>query len=248
MFRVVPKVLWDKRSPADEQNRILLAMRPVLVRAGDGSYVLVESGIGARRRDPKFIDMFDVREGPGLLASLAQAGVKPEQVSKVVLTHMHFDHIGGAHLLPNAKLVVQKGELDDSYAQCDLCKASYIESDWKALKDAGRIEIVDGTAEIAPGVTVQVTGGHTRAHQIVRFESGGRRGVFWGDLIPQAAHIRPNWVMAYDLFPMQVWEAKKELVERAVSEKWVNVIYHEPHTPFGTICKDGRDFRVEAIS
>src|SRR5262249_52472487 len=99
MFRVVPQVLWEKRCPPDELNRILLAMRPLLVRAGDGSWVLVESGIGARRRDAKFIDMFDVREGPGLAASLAEAGVKPEEISKVVVTHMHFDHIGGVTAL-----------------------------------------------------------------------------------------------------------------------------------------------------
>lgn len=259
MFRVVPKALWERKSPADEQNRILLAMRPVLVRAADGTWVLVESGIGARRRDPKFLDMFDVREGAGLAASFAEAGVRPEDVSKVVVTHMHFDHIGGVVTVgpngksrlaqfPNAKLVVQKGELDDSGANCDLCKASYVEEDWKLLRDAGKLEVVDGDAEIAPGISVQRTGGHTRAHQIVRFESGGKKGAFWGDLIPQAAHLRPHYVMAYDLYPVAVWEAKKELVERAVSERWLNVFYHEPTTPFGHVCKDGRDYRVEAIS
>jgi glyoxylase-like metal-dependent hydrolase (beta-lactamase superfamily II) len=259
MFRVVPKNLWEKRAPADDQNRILLGMRPLLVRAGDGTWVLVESGIGAKRRDPKFLDMFDVREGPGLGASLAEAGVRPEEISKVVVTHMHFDHVGGAVVVgpdgrsrlahfPNAKLVVQKGELDDSGANCDLCKASYVEDDWKVLREQGKLEVVDGACEVAPGVRVQVTGGHTRCHQIVRLSSGGREACFWGDLLPTAAHVRPHYVMAYDLYPMAVWEAKKELVEKAVSEKWINVFYHEPHTPFGTLCKDGRDFRVEAIS
>ena len=259
MFRVVPRALWEKRCPPDAQNRILMAMRPLLVRAGDGSWVLVETGIGARRREPKFIDMFDVHEGAGLAASLAEAGVRPDEISKVVVTHMHFDHIGGVVVagpdgrsrlaqFPNARLVVQKGEFEDAYAQCDLCKASYVEDDWKLLRESGKLDVIDGDVEVAPGIRVQVTGGHTRAHQIVRFSSGGREGVFWGDLIPMAAHVRPHYVMAYDLYPVAVWEAKKELVERAVSERWLNVIYHEPTTPFGTLCKDGRDFRVEAIS
>lgn len=259
MFRVVPKALWEKRNPSDEQNRILLAMRPLLVRAADGRWVLVESGIGARKRDPKFLDMFDVREGPGIAASFAEAGVRPEEVSKVVVTHMHFDHIGGVVTVgedgksrlaqfPNATLVVQAGELEDSGAQCDLCKASYVEDDWRLLREAGKLEVVPGDAEVAPGVRVQVTGGHTRAHQIVRLDSLGKKGVFWGDLIPTVSHVRPHYVMAYDLYPVAVWEAKKELVERAVEERWLSVFYHEPRTPWGRICKDGRDFRLEAIS
>ena len=253
MFRVIPRVLWEARCPADEKNRILLAMRPLLVRAEDGSYVLVESGIGAARRDARFRDMFDVREGPGLLASLAETGVRPDQIAKVVVTHMHFDHIGGllgadrTPLFPNARLVVQAGELEDAYAQCDLCKASYVEEDWRALKESGRLEVVEGDAEVAPGVRVVKTGGHTRAHQIVRFSSQGREGVFWGDLIPTAAHLRPHYVMAYDLYPVACWEAKKELVPRSVDERWVHVFYHDPVAPLGRVARDGRDFRVEGI-
>lgn len=248
MFRVVPRVLWEKLCPPDEKNRIQMAMRPLLVRAGDGSYVLVETGIGARRRDPKFVDMFEVREGPGLVASLEAAGVRPEQVSKVILTHLHFDHVGGLADLPNARLVVQEEELEDSYAGCDLCKASYIETDWKAVRDAGRVDVVRGEAEVAPGVRVVKTGGHTRAHQIVRLSSGGQEGVFWGDLVPMAAHLKPHFVMAYDLYPVACWEAKRELVPRAVAEGWLSVFYHEPAAPFGRVVRDGRDFRVEAIS
>lgn len=256
MFRVVPRVLWEKRCPPDEQNRILLAMRPVLVRAADGSWVLIESGIGARRRDAKFKTMFDVREGPGIEAGLAEVGVRPEDISKVVVSHMHFDHIGGVVSVeagerrlrfPNAKLVVQKGELEDSGAQCDLCKASYVEDDWKLVRERERIIIIDGDGEIAPGIKVRKTGGHTASHQIVELGSGRERGVFWGDLIPTSAHLRPHWVMAYDLYPMQCWEAKKELVARAVEERWVSVFYHDPVSPFGRVIPDGKDYRVEAM-
>jgi glyoxylase-like metal-dependent hydrolase (beta-lactamase superfamily II) len=248
MFRVIPRVLWENRCPPDERNRILLAMRPVLVRALDGSWVLVESGIGAARRDPKFKDMFDVREASPLEASFASLGVRPDEVSKIVVTHMHFDHVGGIAPFANAKLVVQKGELEDAYAGCELCKASYVEQDWKALKDSGRLEVVDGDREVAPGISVVKTGGHTRAHQIVRFSSRGEEGAFWGDLIPTSAHLRPHYVMAYDLYPVDCWRAKKELVPRAVEEGWTNVFYHDPVSPLGRVRPDGRDFRVEAPS
>lgn len=258
MFRVVPKVIWEKRCPPDAQNRILLAMRPLLVRAEDGTLVLVESGIGARRRDKKFRDMFDVREGPGIEAGLDAIGARPEDVSAVVVTHMHFDHIGGVVLaddpagprrlrFPNARLFVQRGELEDSRAGCDLCKASYVEDDWRLVEERGQIAVVDGAAEVAPGVSVEVTGGHTASHQIVRVRSGGRDAVFWGDLIPTSAHIRPHYVMAYDLDPIRAWGAKRELVPRAVEESWVSVFYHDPETPFGRVVPDGRDYRVEAV-
>lgn len=248
MFRVIPRVLWESRCPPDEKNRILLAMRPVLVRALDGSYVLVESGIGATRRDPKFKDMFDVREAEPLEASFAKAGVRPEQVSLIVVTHMHFDHVGGVQGFPNAKLVVQRGELEDAYAGCELCKASYVEPDWKPLKEQGRLEVVDGDVAVAPGISVVKTGGHTRSHQIVRFSSNGQEGVFWGDLIPTSAHLRPHYVMAYDLYPVDCWQAKKELVPRAIEERWTNVFYHDPVSPLGRVRPDGRDYRVEAVS
>jgi glyoxylase-like metal-dependent hydrolase (beta-lactamase superfamily II) len=246
MFRVVPKVLWEQRCPADERNRILLAMRPLLVRALDGTYVLVESGIGARRRDPKFREMFSVQEDEGLGASLARAGVSPEQISKVVLTHMHFDHAGGIGELPRARLFIQRGEFEDAYAGCDLCKASYVEEDWKALREQDRIVLLDGDAEVAPGIRVVVTGGHTRFHQIVRLSSDGEEGVFLGDLVPTSAHVRPHYVMAYDLYPVTCWEAKRDLIPRAIEERWLCIFYHDPVTPLGRIRKDGREFRVEA--
>ena len=253
MFRVVPKALWERRCPADERNRILLALRPLLVRAEDGTWILVESGIGARRRDARFREMFDVREGPGLDAGLAAAGARAEDVSLVIVTHLHFDHVGGVVTddaarprFPNARLVVQKGELEDSGAGCDLCRASYVEDDWRALRSEGRLVIVDGDAEVAKGVSVRVTGGHTASHQIVEVASGGERAVFFGDLVPTSAHLRPHYVMAYDLYPVRCFEAKRELVARAVEERWLSVFYHDPATPFGRVVADGRDYRVEA--
>src|SRR5262249_28231175 len=154
----------------------------------------------------------------------------------------------GKPRFPNARLVLQKGELDDAYAGCDLCKASYVEEDWKLLREHELVNVVDGDADIAPGVRVVKTGGHTASHQIVEVGTGHSKAVFWGDLIPTSAHIRPHWVMAYDLYPMRVWEAKRELVARAVEQKWVSVFYHDPVSPFGVVVPDGKDFRVEAVS
>lgn len=252
MFRVVPRVLWERQHPPDALNRIRLAMRPLLVRT-PGATVLVDAGIGPELRDATFRERLGVEEGPGLLEQLQARGVTPEQVDLVVLTHMHFDHGGGlvgpdgAPRFPNARVVVQGREWEDAHDDCPLCRASYVASDYRTLEEADLLERLDGDAELTPGVSVQVTGGHTRAHQIVKVQGGGRTAVFWGDLIPTAAHLRPHYVMAFDLYPVQAWEAKRDLLAQALEEEWVHAFYHEPHQPLGTVRREGRDYRVEPL-
>jgi glyoxylase-like metal-dependent hydrolase (beta-lactamase superfamily II) len=250
MFRVVPRALWEKVAPPDALNRIALAMRPLLVRVA-GRTVLVETGIGPEKRDATFSERIALRAGPPLEEQLASLGVAPEQVDTVVVTHLHFDHAGGLvrqdgrPRFPRAKVVVQQDELDDAAADCPLCKASYVKDDWAGLADL--LAPVSGDAEVAPGVRVARTGGHTRGHQVVHVEGGGAHLVFWGDLLPTAAHLRPHWVMAYDLFPMDAWAAKRDLLPRALEEGWVHALYHEPGPGLGRLVQDGRDPRLVAV-
>jgi glyoxylase-like metal-dependent hydrolase (beta-lactamase superfamily II) len=252
MYRVVPKVLWERGAPADDRNRITLAMRPLLVRTGDET-ILIETGIGPRRRDAKFSEMCAIEPGPGIESGLEALGLTPSDVTRIVLTHMHFDHGGGllgetGLRFPKAVVTVQAGELEDSDEGCPLCKASYLADDYAPVRDAERFHVVSGDTELVPGLSVEVTGGHTRAHQIVKLSAGGETLAFWGDLIPTHLHLRPHYVMAYDLYPRQSWEAKKRLVPQAVEEKWVNVFYHDPEAPLGVAVADGRKFRIEPLA
>lgn len=253
MYRVVPKALWERKSPADDRNRIQMAMRPLLVRAGE-EVILIESGIGPERRDAKFSDQCAIEPGPGIEAGLSELGLDASSITKVVLTHMHFDHGGGlldangGLRFPNATIVVQKDELEDSAEGCPLCRASYVEVDYAPIEEAHRFEVVEGDCEIAPGVKLEVTGGHTRAHQIARVEAGGETAVFWGDLIPTHLHLRPHYVMAYDLYPRDSWEAKRRLVPQAVEEGWFNIFYHDPEAPLGRAVADGRSYRIEPLA
>lgn len=251
MFRVVPRALWEKVAPPDARNRVRLAMRPMLVRAA-GRVVLVDTGIGPERRDAAFADRVGLEPAPPLEAQLGALGLEPGDVDQVVLTHLHFDHAGGllradgAPRFPRARVVVQRQELEDAAADCPLCRASYVQDDWRALVD--RMDLLDGDAEVAPGVRVQRTGGHTRGHQVVRVDGphGGPGVVFWGDLVPTAAHLQPHWVMGFDLFPMDAWAAKRDLLPPAIDAGWVHALYHEPATPFGRVVGEGRGQRVVA--
>jgi glyoxylase-like metal-dependent hydrolase (beta-lactamase superfamily II) len=251
MFRVVPRALWEKVAPPDAQNRVSLAMRPLLVRTRT-STIIVDTGIGAERRDATFLERLAVRAGPPLEEQLAALGVAPDEVDRVVLTHLHFDHAGGLlredgrPRFPRARVAVQEDELADAGADCPLCKASYVKDDWRAIE----FDLLEGDAELTPGLRVVRTGGHTRAHQVVRVDGGGQTLVAWGDLVPTAAHLRPHWVMGYDLYPVEAWTAKQALLPPAIAAGWIHVLYHEPERPLGRLVAtaDGRDHRVEALA
>jgi len=256
IFGVVPRVMWSALAPPDERNRVDLALRPLLVRTPEAT-VLVDVGIGPERRDPRFADRFGVAAGPGIEAGLAALGLGPGDVDRVVLTHMHFDHGGGlvrpgpdgepVLRFPSARVVVQRGELEDAGSDCRLCRASYVAEDYALVREAGRLEVVDGDVDLVPGVRLRVTGGHTRAHQLVEVTGGGETLVFWGDLIPTRAHLRPHYVMALDLYPVQAYEAKAALLEEAIAGGWVQVFYHDPELPIGRVRREGRGYVVTPL-
>jgi glyoxylase-like metal-dependent hydrolase (beta-lactamase superfamily II) len=236
LFRAVPRAAWARRCPPDAENRVLLALRPVLVRTPSVT-ALIDAGLGPDRRDAAFAARHDARPGRGLEA----LGVAPEQVDLVVLTHLHFDHAGGllrpdgTPRFPRARVVVQRAELEEAGSDCALCRASYVKDDWAALAP----EAVDGDAALAPGLRVIRTGGHTRGHQAVVVEGGGETLACWGDLVSTTAHLRPQWVTALDLYPMEAYAAKSTLLARAAREGWWSVQYHDPVLPLARLSAGG---------
>jgi glyoxylase-like metal-dependent hydrolase (beta-lactamase superfamily II) len=247
MFGVVPKAMWKDRTESDDRNRIHLAADPLLLQ-GNGRTILFE-GSTSFNFDEKKRDIYGVA-GEGLVADLERLGVAPGDVDLVVMTHLHFDHAGGlvrrggdgglVPTFPNARIAVQKGELEDSLNPPDIRAASYRTGDIELLREAGLFEPVEGKAVVADGIFVEPGKSHTRCHQTIRVGEKEDGVVFVGDLIPTSAHINPAWIMAYDLYPLDCAQVRKEFLARAEQEGWTLYFYHDPRFKAGTISRNER--------
>ena len=260
MFGVVPKPLWEKRIPADERNRIPLGLRCLLVETGD-ELVLIETGLGNKEND-KFRDIYGVDNAssdpahPDRLQQLVvEAGFRPEDVGIVVDTHLHFDHAGGNTFrdaegrvrvaFPSAKYHVQRGEWEWAHRANERTSASYLPDNYVPVMEAGQLELVEGDAEVVPGISVMRTPGHCPHHQSVLVRSGGETACFLADVIPTFAHLPLPWIMGYDVEPLVTLESKRALLKRATDERWLLVSTHDPFTAWGYAVADGKGVRLE---
>ena len=254
MFGIVPKPLWEKVTRVDDRNRIYLSLSTLLIRTGDHN-VLVDTGIGTKH-DEKFNGLYGIDHFTTVPESLKKIGLTVDDIDTVIISHLHFDHAGGATVrkngdvvptFPKASYVIQKGMWDEALEKNPRTMGSYMPDDFLPLEKAGRVRFVDGDTEVVPGVRVQKSGGHVKHHQVIFAESEGKKAIYWADLMPTTNHVRPAWVMGYDLFPHDVARMKQEMLERSAAEEWVNVFEHDPKTAMGYVRKDGRKYVVEPL-
>ncbi|HCS49322.1 MAG TPA: MBL fold metallo-hydrolase [Candidatus Aminicenantes bacterium] len=255
MFGVVPKTLWEKKCPADAQNRIRLALNSLLIKT-PAALVLVETGIGSKL-DRKFQDIYCVEQNPGLLGSLARLGFAPEEIDFVINTHLHFDHCGGNTIrdekgavvpaFPRARYIIQKGEWEWAMNPHEREKGSYQAENFRPLADFGLLRLVDGDAPVTEGVEVILAPGHTARHQCVKVVSGGKTLVYLGDLVPTSAHIGLAYGMSYDLHPLENLENKRKLYSQAVAEDWILAFVHDPVRYFGRVGKVNQKFEFRPL-
>jgi glyoxylase-like metal-dependent hydrolase (beta-lactamase superfamily II) len=254
MFGVVPKPLWERRAPADDRNRIRLAMRPLLVR-GERT-LIVDAGIGGKM-GAKAVEIYAIDRRVSLHDSLAAEGLTEAGVDIVLASHLHFDHAGGftrrddggalVPAFPRARYVARAAEYDDATHPHERNRASYLAENYVPLQEAAVLDLHDGDTEVMPGVRVVRTGGHTMHHQIVYLESEGRTAVFAADLIPTTAHVDSAWVMGYDLYPMDTFTFKRAFIREAIEREYLIFFEHDPDVAAGYIREAGGRRFVEPV-
>lgn len=254
MWGVVPRNLWAKLTPPAEDNTIRLALRPFLAER-DGLKVLIEGGIGDRW-DEKLRRIYRIEPTVTLPQSLAAAGVAPEEITHVVLTHCHWDHAGalveqrGGELVPRfarARHFAPAVEIAWASAPGHARSGSYRAEDIEPLTRAGLLEGYAGERELLPGLRAHVLGGHSDGSSVITLGEGDARAVFWGDVVPTAHHIQPPYIMAYDIDVVRSFEVRSEWLARAADGGWTCLYYHDEHTAFARLERDGRRYVSRSI-
>jgi len=252
MFGIIPKPVWEKKVSADKLNRVNMVTRSLLL-VNDEKKILIDTGNGTKWEE-KYKQIYDIKTDQyNIEKSLGKYGFSSEQITDVICTHMHFDHIGGntkiksgevVPTFPNAKYWIseENWKLANHPSQKDA--GSFIENDWKVLAENQMIEIIDGREPFIEGVETIVTHGHTPGllHPIV---SDGSNKLFYGaDIFPMVAHIPIPWVMAYDVQPVVTMEEKQKLLQKMEREDWILFFEHDPHIQACTVHKDGKHYKL----
>jgi glyoxylase-like metal-dependent hydrolase (beta-lactamase superfamily II) len=252
MFGVVPRPIWERTNPPDARNRIALAMRGLVIR-GRGVVAIVDCGAGDKMA-PKLADIYAIR-GPegGIDAALARHGLACEDVTHVLLTHLHFDHAGGSTRVrdgrvvptfPRARYVVQRRQLAWARSPSSRDRASYVADDFEPVAAAGLFQEVDGTFDVAPGLAVFPCSGHTPGHQGVRVTDGRETVLHLGDLLPTSSHLPVPFVMGYDLEPLGTCADKEAILGAAADGGHVVVFEHDPEVVAARIRRGAKSFEV----
>ena len=252
MFGIVPKPLWQKTNPSDEANRIKLATRNLLLTNGKRK-ILIDTGMGDKW-DEKSKSIYAVDQANSLEGSLNELSLKPEDVTDVILTHLHFDHTGGSTkfetgkpvpTFPNAKYYVQKKNYDWAINPSDRDKGSYMKDNFQPLMEEGVLEFIDGEEKFDDEIEFVIINGHTFAQQLIKISDSSNTILYCGDLFPTTSHIPLPYVMGYDLQPLITVEEKKKILTKAIDENWKIFFEHDPETALATIMKDGKGFKAK---
>lgn len=252
MFGIIPKPIWERKAPSDSLNRIEMVTRSLLL-CSDEKKILIDTGNGTKWEE-KYIDIYNIDTSRyNIENSLNKYGFNADDITDIICTHLHFDHVGGntkidngkiVPTFPNAKYWVTKEnwELANHPSQKD--SGSFIEHDWKVLAENGMIETINGNEPFIKGIDSYITQGHTAGllHPMI---SDGTKTLFYGaDIFPLAAHISIPWVMAYDVQPVVTMKEKESLLPKMQDEEWILFLEHDPKIQACTVHQEGKHFKM----
>jgi len=257
-FGIVPKELWEKEKPANARNRIKMSLTCPLIVTGK-ELVLVDTGLGNRLNEREQA-IYTPERGEGLRGNLRALGFAPEDVTGVILSHLHFDHVGGVidkstsgevrPVFTGARVYIQKREWELALAPPDERLAAAYRHAPECLRSLEKVELLDGDATITAEIRTAISGGHTSPHQCVIVESGSTGLIHLADIVPTTSHLRPAWNAAYDTEPLTTIAAKKRFFAEARGRNlWVS-FSHDDKIAAGLLApEDGKTPRLaETIS
>ncbi len=252
MFGIIPKNLWEKTNPPDNQNRIKLSTRNLLLEDGKRK-ILVDTGMGNKWNDKSKI-IYDIdQQEYSIEKSLGGLNIKFEDITDVILTHLHFDHTGGSTKSENGKLVpafpnaayyVQKKNYDWAMNPSDRDRGSYLKENFSALFEEGVLNFINGEEKFDDEIDFMIVNGHTFAQQLLKISDSSNTILYCCDLFPTASHIPVPYVMGYDLQPLVTVDEKKKILPHAVEENWKLFFEHDPETVCATVTSTDKGFKV----
>lgn len=255
MFGIVPRVLWERKIPANEKNLIPMHARSLLIQ-GKEKNILIDTGLGSKSSE-KMIKIYGIDEdSTDIDKSLSKYGLTRHDITDVIITHLHFDHTGGSTCIKNNRTVptfqnatyyIQKKQWETANNPSVRDRASYMKENFMPLEEAGVLKLIDGPTEIFKGIDLIITGGHTpgQQHPLIKGETGCL--FYCADFIPTSAHLPVPWNMAYDNYPMVLIEEKKKLLSRALKENWILFFEHDPDIAAASIRQGEKNIEINKI-
>ncbi len=253
MFGVVPKTLWNRHNPTDEKNLCSWAMRCLLIEDGN-RLILIDTGLG-NKQDEKFFSFYDLHGDATLISSIKKAGHAPEDITDVILTHLHFDHVGGAvkynnnrtlaPVFPNA---VYWSDVDHWAWATDPNpreKASFLKENILPLQESGQLKFTEKGKSPFDNIDLMYVNGHTEQMMLPVINYNNQKIVFAADLIPSSYHLPLPWVMSYDVRPLLSMTEKEKVLQNAASENWILLFEHDPLYEAATVALTEKGVKIK---
>jgi len=253
MFGVVPKKLWDKHNPADDKNLCSWAMRCLLVEDGD-KLILIDTGLGDKQ-DEKFFGFYDLHGDATLIKSIQNAGFKPEDITDVLLTHLHFDHVGGAIKYNTDKSVLLPTFANATYWSNESHwewatnpnpreKASFLKENILPIKESGQLKFIEKGISPFDHIDLIHVDGHTEQMMLPVISYKNQKIIYAADLIPSSFHLPLPWVMSYDVRPLVTMQEKESVLKKALEENCILLFEHDPIYEAATVEQTEKGIKI----